>query len=111
MATLLHPPTAPEILSFSGAILVVGGSLWILLRLAFCTPFPKTPLFEWLVISIILIGARLATRDNISLEVDQWWVAFIWINCGLAVATIAGWSLRQILSPRRVSCRYREGNP
>lgn len=100
--------TAPDLLTFAGGLLMVSAIIDFVISLAFCTrPSP-----DWTRrargLAIAAVGARLLTRDNVSLEFDAWFVAGIWTYFAITQCIVSGYTVAAIVGPDADYCRKKQ---
>ena len=89
--------TSVDLLTLAGLLILVSAIISLLLAYAFCArPAPRW-LRAWRDVALIIVGARLATRENVALQPDQWLIALIWLHLALCGVAIAAWNVRVTL--------------
>lgn len=88
----------------AGILMAIGGFVTPIISRAFCIkPMPRW-LREWVFVSGGVIGIRVMTRDNASLDLHEYWIALIWMNIGLAMLSALIWNFTHIRKFQQEKC-------
>jgi uncharacterized membrane protein len=85
------PQSSADWIEFSGGVMMVGGVVGFMFSTFFCVKYLPIVIRGWFLLAIALLGARLLTRENNILPLDQYWVAAIHVHLALVVVATAIW--------------------
>jgi hypothetical protein len=87
---------------------MVAAIIEFVVSTSFCTRPAPAVIRRLLMLGIGVIGARLLTRDNASLDIDAWFVVGLWAFLAVIESISAGFAVYSILPPNSDTCRRDE---